>query len=384
MKNILGVVAEYDPFHRGHEKHLRLARERVQPDFTYVALSGCFKQRGEPALLSPYDRAACALAAGVDAVFCLPTVWTLRDAEHYALGAVSLLAGLGATHLAFGAETADLAGLRAAAELLEKPAAALRDALRQRLRQGEGYPRAMENAMAETRPDLGALLRAPNNTLAICYLRAMLRLDAEMEPVLIPRSGDYHAAEISPENPSASAIRQALARGDYGGAFAAVPAESARRIREAMLARRTPSEKTMDAILIHTLRTMPREQAVRLPDLSEGLEDRVLRAAREAGGREALLTAACASRYPRARISRLCAWAMLGGTAETVERAPLPRETLLLGLRRNTEMSGLWRDGKIRIHASLKDMPPDPAWDLWAQCAGLPAGWFYRQRVVTV
>ena len=54
---ILGIVAEYDPFHRGHERHLRLAREMVQPDFTYVVLSGCFKQRGELAMLSPYDRA---------------------------------------------------------------------------------------------------------------------------------------------------------------------------------------------------------------------------------------------------------------------------------------------------------------------------------------
>ena len=64
MKRILGIVAEYDPFHNGHARHLRLARERVQPDFTYVVLSGCFKQRGEMAMLSPYDRAECALAGG--------------------------------------------------------------------------------------------------------------------------------------------------------------------------------------------------------------------------------------------------------------------------------------------------------------------------------
>ena len=65
---ILGIIAEYDPFHLGHARHLRLAREAVRPDYTYAVLSGCFKQRGEPALLSPYDRAACALAAGADRV----------------------------------------------------------------------------------------------------------------------------------------------------------------------------------------------------------------------------------------------------------------------------------------------------------------------------
>ena len=115
---ILGIIAEYDPFHRGHERHLRLAREAVQPDFVYVALSGCIRQRGEPALLSPYDRARCALDAGADAVFAMPAEWTIRDAEHYALGGVALLKRLGATHLAFGAETPDPGKLREIAEKL--------------------------------------------------------------------------------------------------------------------------------------------------------------------------------------------------------------------------------------------------------------------------
>ena len=118
---VLGIVAEYDPFHLGHARHLRLAREAVRPDAVLIALSPCIKQRGELSLLSPHDRAACALSEGADAVFALPVLWTVRDAEHYALGAVSLLAGLGATHLAFGAETDDLSLLRRTAELLENP-----------------------------------------------------------------------------------------------------------------------------------------------------------------------------------------------------------------------------------------------------------------------
>ena len=109
---VLGIVAEYDPFHNGHLYHLAEAKRLVQPDYTYVVLSPCLKQRGSFALLSPTDRARLALEAGADAVFALPVLWTVRDAEHYALGAVSLLAGLGATHLAFGVETPDPAALR--------------------------------------------------------------------------------------------------------------------------------------------------------------------------------------------------------------------------------------------------------------------------------
>ena len=104
---ILGIVAEYDPFHNGHLYHIAESKKQAVPDLTYIVLSPCFKQRGSLALLSPSDRARCALEAGADAVFCLPVCWTLRDAEHYALGAVSLLSGLGATHIAFGAETPD-------------------------------------------------------------------------------------------------------------------------------------------------------------------------------------------------------------------------------------------------------------------------------------
>ena len=126
---ILGIVAEYDPFHNGHLRHLEEAKSRVSPDLTFIALSPCVKQRGELSLLSPSDRARCALESGADAVFCLPVLWTVRDAEHYALGAVSLLAGLGVTHLAFGAETPDVRLLRDAAELLESPGPAFRTVL---------------------------------------------------------------------------------------------------------------------------------------------------------------------------------------------------------------------------------------------------------------
>ena len=117
--SVLGIVAEYDPFHNGHLFHLRSAMEAVSPSAVLVALSGPFKQRGEIALLSPFVRAECALSSGADAVFMLPSLWTVRDAEHYALGAVSVLASLGATHLAFGAENADLSLLQQTADLLE-------------------------------------------------------------------------------------------------------------------------------------------------------------------------------------------------------------------------------------------------------------------------
>ena len=369
---ILGITAEYDPFHRGHERHLRLAREQVKPDFVVCALSGCFKQRGEPALLSPYDRAECALAAGADAVFALPAVWTVRNAENYALGAVSMLKRLGATHLAFGAETADPALLWKAARLLENPDEAFRASLKEKMARGMGYPQAVSLAAGERSPETAEAMARPNNILGVCYLRALLRLGAEMEIAVIPRGGDYRADRIQPEEPGASAVRSALERGDWGHALGALTDRSRETVQRAFLEGRVCRKEALDRLLIGRLRSMSREELRALPDVSEGLEDLLLRAAARAGSREELLDAVSGRRYPRARISRICACALLGMTREGTEKAPLPEKAVLLGLRRKPEMTALWRERKDLITSAFEAKEDLTAWRLWALCAGLP------------
>lgn len=100
---VLGVIAEYNPFHRGHAYHLTQARRAARADYVVAVMSGCFTQRGDAAMLSPGDRARMALYCGADAVFALPAVWAVRDAEHFALGGVALLDGLGVDAISFGA-----------------------------------------------------------------------------------------------------------------------------------------------------------------------------------------------------------------------------------------------------------------------------------------
>ena len=369
---ILGIIAEYDPFHRGHERHLTLARQAVKPDFTYVVISGCWKQRGEPALLSPYDRAACALAAGADAVFALPTAWTVRDAEHYALGAVALLHRLGATHLAFGAEEGSLDRLRACADLLEAPLAGWSDLLKRKMKTGMGYPRALGETLAETDPALGGVMQKPNNILGVCYLRAIRNLGADMTPTVIPRRGSYRAERVDPEEPSAARLRADLTRGAWGPALAALPSASEAAVRRAFLSVRVCREESLDTLLIHRLRSMSREELAELPDVGEGLEDRIRRAAAEAGTRQEMLDRVSGRRYPRARVSRILTWALLGGKGETLARTPLPREAVLLGLRENPAMTAAWHENPGLIVSRFQDDTDLTGWKIWAQGARLP------------
>ena len=387
---ILGIVAEYDPFHRGHLFHLREAQKQVLPDLTFVALSPCFKQRGELSLLSPADRARCALEAGADAVFSLPVCWTLRDAEHYALGAVSLLSRLGATHLAFGAETADLSLLRSAADMLEEPDAAFTAALKEHLDAGAGWPSAAASALSAALPAAEGLLDRPNNILAVCYLRAIRRLNLSLRPVVILRTGSYHAASVDPDAPSAASLREALYRGSYADAFAAVPDFTAALLRRRFLDAAVPQEQILDDLLLSKLRNMDEASYRLLPDLSEGMENALRSAAVTSRTRRELIASLAGKRYPAARISRLCACALLGLAKEQVECVPLPENALLLGLRKRAEMTALWKDPSFPVISSFTEWkkaahPADlAAWRLWAQCCRLPDTLPFTEKTVSL
>lgn len=387
---ILGIVAEYDPFHRGHLYHITEAVRRAAPDLVFVVLSPCFKQRGELSLLSPSDRTRLALEAGADAVFSLPVLWTVRDAEHYALGAVSLLAQLGVTDLAFGAETADESLLSKAAALLEDPSPAFSSILKEKLSSGAGYPAALSAAFSSVTPDAEGLLDHPNNILAVCYLRAILRLGLALRPVIIPRTGSYHAVEIDPASPSASAIRDCLLRGSYASAFEAVPSYTADLLRRRFLEGRIPDQRTLDMLLLSRLRSMTDEEYSLLPDLSEGMENALRSAAAVSLTREELVTVLSGRRYPAARISRLCASALLGITTNDAEAASPPDHALLLGLRKRPEMTALWKSLSLPVITSFTEWkkyaaPYDlAAWRIWAQCAGLPDTLPFTEKLVSL
>ena len=383
--SVLGIVAEYDPFHNGHLHHLRTAMESVSPSSVLVALSGPFKQRGEPALLSPFVRARCAVACGADAVFALPVLWTVRDAEHYALGAVSMLASLGATHISFGAETADLPLLQQTADLLEDSPVQLRDALRTALAEGKGYPAALAEAAGTCIPESRSLLGHANNILAVCYLRAVHRLGLSLSPVVIPRAGSYRAETADLSAPSASAVRESLCRGDWG-VLSALPNVSSSAVRSAFLAREIPERSRLDTLLLDRLRSMTPAQASCLPDCTEGLDTALLNASRTDCTRAELISLLTTRRYSSARISRLCTYALLGITREQLENAPLPSAAMLLAIKKNPSLTGSWKSSTVHVLSPAKwleqaSAPDLAAWHAWTLSCGLPASYPFTQKL---
>lgn len=395
MVRILGIIAEYNPFHNGHAYHLKAARDRSGADYVIVVMSSCFTQRGDAALLSPADRARMALTCGADAVFSLPARWAVQDAEHFALGGVALLAGLGCTAISFGTENADLAALQDAARLLEQPSDEFRGLIQAHLSSGVPYPQAAASAANQFHPGLGELISAPNSTLAISYLRALERLHATMDVVPICRtSGDYHDTALScSELPSATALRGAILRGDWPSVRHVMPAGALDILRTAAADGCIHHPDALDQALLYRLRTMSPEDFRLLPNLSEGLEYRLSAAAQSAISREDLLQRLKTRRYPHARLSRLVTHALLH-LEESTDPNQLPDAAWLLGFRRDARalFAHLRQHATLPIISKVSDWQSDAAWfrteklayDLWALGAHLPAGLAMRQGVAVI
>ena len=312
-----GIVAEYNPFHRGHAWHIAETRRRLGGDAPVVCvMSGHWVQRGECALADKWLRAALALDRGADLVVELPTPWAMASAESFARGAVSLLAATGVVDvLSFGSETGELAPLEDAAAALDGPGYPER--LRAALGRGLSFPAARQEAAG------AACLSAPNNNLGVEYLRSLRALGSTIRPLTVPRQGAGHDGPAAGGFASASELRRLLraGRGEEAAPYLTAPwsGEFAdmQHIERAVLAR---------------LRTMGEGDWAALPDGggAEGLPSRLAKAAREAVSLEDFYTRAKTRRYPHARLRRLALAAFLGLRA--AERPAAPPYVRVLGL----------------------------------------------------
>lgn len=382
MEAIVGIICEYDPFHRGHRRQFDLIRAQLPGARIVCAMSGPFTQRGMPALHSPADRARAALEAGADLVLELPCAFAVRDAEHFALGGISILTRLGfVTHLSFGAEDG-LDALMPAVTLLDAPTPAFQEALRAALARGASFAGAQGEALSTCLDVHGAApWEKPNNILALCYLRALRRLESPLLPLPVRREGDYHASALEGQRwPSATAVRAAFLGGDLAAARAAcgydLPAAPVCR------------PGALDAVLLYKLRTQSARALACLPDCTEGLENRLKTCAARAATREELLSLLKTRRYAYTRLSRLCCHALLDVTAGLLAAHPLPTYARLLGLRRGA-LNGELRQSALPLPARAAELNPDDplaaldlrAYDLWALGAGLAQGMLQRQKV---
>ena len=205
----VGLVTEYNPFHNGHLYHLNKAMELTGADVSIAVMSGNFVQRGEPAVLDKYTRAAMALNSGVNLVIELPVNYAVSSAESFAVGALKVLNYIQADSIAFGSESGDIDILLKVAHVLCDNDAAMYKEISKYTSNGISYAVARQKVLEKlTDKDTAAILTSSNNILAVEYLKAIIKHDYDIKPYTVQRQGDgYNAADISSTYASATALR---------------------------------------------------------------------------------------------------------------------------------------------------------------------------------
>ncbi len=213
---VLGIIAEYNPFHRGHAYHIQKSRQMTGADYVVAVMSGNFVQRGAPAMFDKYTRAEAALRNGVDLVLELPLSCAAGSAEFFSACSVNIFHSMNIiTDLCFGSESGELAPLMEAANILAEEPEEYKKILKEQLKYGRTFPEARAAALQAFCSIPAEDLKAPNTLLGLEYLKALRRVKSSIKPWTIRRVGqNYHEGQMTNNLPSfpssASAIRTAL------------------------------------------------------------------------------------------------------------------------------------------------------------------------------
>lgn len=318
--NLLSIISEYNPFHNGHDYHLRTSIKTNKSSHTMAIMSGHFLQRGEPALIDKWTRAKIAVKNGIDLVVELPFVYSCQSAEIFAYGAILILNSLNVVNnLCFGCEDNSLDSLQKIAQILVKEPKEYKLLLKNYLNKGLSFPKARQLAVGEIYPDCRNLIDKPNNILAIEYLKWLYAFNSNITPVPIKRvKAGYHDLKPVENFVGATYIRNLMRENDLSIIKPYVPSSTFREINTYY-----DSFAHLDDYYSFILSNLLKSEATDLKkifDVGEGLENRILKTAYVASNMDELIEKIKTKRYTSTRIKRILVHFLLGYTKNHVEK----------------------------------------------------------------
>lgn len=324
---ITGIVAEYNPFHNGHQYHVEQTRALQQTDGIIAVTSGNFTQRGETAVFDKWTRAQMALQCGVDLVLELPVAFAVRSAGYFASGAVQTLAATGVVDtLSCGVESANITELEQLVTFLTSESSEFQSALRHQLQLGLSFPSARQKALEQLQIAGSEQLQSPNNILALHYLQTIRQKQLPIQPLLISRLGSYDDDTVPAASQgfaSASAVRKLLQK-ENSLWQEQVPEPVEKIIHQQLQHGYLPMQNdNFSQILFTLLRRSTPEELEQILEIKEGLENRIYTAAHQTESLSDLCAAIKSKRYTYTRIQRTLIHLLLNMTRQMDWQEPL-------------------------------------------------------------
>lgn len=315
----IGIICEYNPFHNGHLHQINEIKKITDEPIVCV-MSGNFTQRGEIAITDKYARAKMALSAGADLVLELPIPFCIASAEYFASAGVHILARLDVDKLCFGSESADIEKITKIAQIVASESFKSEC---ESLSKKQGSAIAYFELLAEKSGEENIL---SNDILGIEYTKAIIKNGYKMQIYPVKREGNAYrdTALVSDMLPSASAIRESIANGDFEMIEGFMPKESFEIMRGEELA---SIENAKNSILFALRLLDTNDLDVAISDL--GVINRILSVAHECTTYDEFEEKLQTKKYTRSAIRRAILYVLLGIKQSDLDT--LPQYTVLLG-----------------------------------------------------
>ena len=325
MSKVVGIIAEYNPFHNGHSYHIQNTKALTGADFVVAVMTGNFTQRGNTSVVDKWEKTKMALNGGADLVIELPTIYSISSAENFANGAVKILNTLGIVDsISFGMEADDISTLNNIANVLFMEPPEYKAILEHELSKGNSFPKARENALMMYLNDIkryANVLKGSNNILAIEYLKALKKQKSNLVPIGVKREKVYYnSTKIIDEYASSTGVRNLLLHNQLEEVRKVVPAKTysllLNNIRQGTFVLDITAYNNE---IIYKLRSMTVKEIANLPDVNEGLEYLIKDASNKTNNLIELINKIKSKRYTQTRVQRILLYALLGITKKDME-----------------------------------------------------------------
>lgn len=200
----IGIICEYNPFHNGHIYHIKKIKELYPDSLIILIMSGNFTQRGIPSIIDKWDKTEISLKYGIDLVIELPFPFATDGADVFAKGSISLLKELKVNKLIFGSESNNIDYLKQLAKISLTDE--YENEVKKNINSKNSYATILNNAFKKFK--LNGIKDA-NDLLALSYIKEIYKQNANIEPISIQRTNNYHSLDIS-DISSATSIRNAI------------------------------------------------------------------------------------------------------------------------------------------------------------------------------
>ena len=361
MSKIVGIIAEYNPFHNGHSYHIQNTKALTGADFVVAVMTGNFTQRGNTSIVDKWEKTKMALNGGADLVIELPTIYSISSAENFANGALKILNTLGIVDaISFGMEADDISTLNNIANVLYMEPPEYKAILEHELSKGSSFPKARENALMIYLNDVkryADILKGSNNILAIEYLKALKKQRSNLVPMGIRREKVYYnSTKIIDEYASATGIRNLLLHNQLEEVRKVVPAKTYSLLLNNIRQGSCVLDITAyNKEIIYKLRSMTVKEIANLPDVNEGLEYLIKDASNKTNNLIELINKVKSKRYTQTRVQRILLYALLGITKKDMgfskKMTPYIR---VLGCSENGKMLLSQINKKAKVITSFK------------------------------